>query len=442
MALIKEQEMDIMNFLQIIWRRKGLILIFLIVALLVGVFLNYLISPRYRATVSLLLTKPRYNFDFYRPGEPKIGTRPIPLESVEVLESLIKDGNLVNKVREALILKDNSYNQLKSEDLLSMINMRMDKDMGILDLKIDNNDPGTAAQIAEIWSSQLVEQIDNLDDKENKETRVFLKTELAQAQTDLTQAEQELKKFESRSSVELYQKELSAKINNLNNIELDLVKEVEMENEIKNYLAQVDKKIKGKNDSANSLVLANKLFLQNMQNRILRHENNFSEIKFDVDRGQIPEPRDMYPDNQITYRSDQIFQMDNSSQDFEQQISALTMILNSIISRKNYLRGYVPVLKKECRQLKEKYSQENLQKLQLKRVTDTARSTYAILVQKSEEMRVSAGTTTGQLKIIKAAAVPLNPYLPKKKINILVSLFFGLALGLMSAMTIERGRTE
>ncbi|MBI5554898.1 MAG: hypothetical protein HY920_03465 [Elusimicrobia bacterium] len=431
MSLFREQELNLIDILDVLWRRKAIMLLFIIVAVLLAVTLNSIMRPVYRASVSLLLSKPAYNINFYRPGDPKIETTPLPLESVEVLESIVKDGNLIQQVLTALQVKGAGYSELSPNDLPSMVTIRMDKNTGLLELKIDHRAPKAAAEIAAVWSEYLVDQVEALNRQENLETGKFVGKELEQAKANLTKMEDNLRKFETASSLELYQKELSANINQVSDLEQKAAKAEVMTTEIKNYLELLEKKTKEKGESSASLILANRIFLQDVQQRLLENDSFYNDIKFDENW------KTDYSSKQTSYYSSQVLQLDSLPQDFDQQVAALKMIRENLSNKKEYFNSYIPALKTLISRLKGKYSQENQRQAELKRLTETAKNTYTILTQKEAEIKVAAGSKLGQLRIIKAASVPWQPYWPKKKLNILVALMVSLVLGGFAALSLE-----
>lgn len=435
MSSFREQELNLLDILEVLWRRKSVILLFVAVALVLVVILNGIMKPVYRANVSLLLSKPIYNIDFYKLGDPKIETTPLPLQSVEVLENIVKDGNLVQKVLTSLQARQNEYSRLGQNDLQSMVSIRMDKDTGLLDLKIDHRDPKEAAEIADVWGSFLVDQVEALNSQENQAAGKFIAAEIEQAKESIRKVEAEAKIFESGSSLELYQKELSAKINQVAELEQRAVKAETIAGEISNYLTQLDLKIKEQGESSVSLMLANRLFLQDVQKRLLENDTFSTDIKLEED--WKTESDNTFKQSNSHYYSSQVLQFDNAPQDFTQQMTALRMIRDNLNNRKEYLVTYIPALKKDISQLKGKYSQENMRRAELNRLEETAKNTYSILTKKAEEVKVGAGTKLGQLRIIKAASVPLQPYLPKKKLNLLVALVISLILGGYAALSLE-----
>jgi Uncharacterized protein involved in exopolysaccharide biosynthesis len=311
----------------------------------------------------------------------------------------------------------------------------MDKETGLMDLKIDDTDPVKSAEIANYWSQYLIDQIEELNSQENRNAGTFVTKELEQAKINMAQVESNLKKFDGSSNLELYQKELSAKINQVTELEQKAAKAEVLSGEISNYLTQLDHRIKEQGESSVALLLANRMFLQDVQKRLLENESLSSDIGFDED--WKTETNNSSKQTTTNYYSNQVLQLDNAPQDFTQQVAALKMIRDNLSSRKEYLRSYLPALKAQISQLKGKYSQENLRKAELKRLSETAKNTYTILTQKEAEIKVSAGTKMGQLRIIKAASMPLLPYLPKKKLNVLVALVIGLVIGGYAALSME-----
>ncbi len=435
MSSFREQELNLIDILEVLWRRKAVLLLFIVVALVLAVTLNSIMKPVYRSSVSLLLSKPTYNIDFYKLGDPKIGTTPLPLQSIEVLESIVKDGTLIQKVLAALKSTGAQYAKLEPGELQGKVSIRMDKDTGLMDLKINDTDPVKSTEIANFWSQYLIDQVEELNSVENRNAGKFIAKELEQVKATMIQIESSLTKFDSSSNLELYQKEVSAKINRVAELEKKADKAEVIAGEIANYLGQLDKKTKEQGESNSVMVLANRLFLQDVQKRLLENDSFSSDIKLDEDWKS--ETENSPKQTSSNYYSSQVFQLDSVTQDFAQQVAALKMIMENLLNRKEYLNTYLPALKSQISQLKGKYSQENLKKAELKRLSETAKNTYTILTQKEAEIKVAAGTKLGQLRIIKAASIPLQPYLPKKKMNILVALVISLILGGYAALSME-----
>lgn len=431
-----EPERGVLDFLTLFWRRKWLILLFLGGALCCAFIFNQLVSPVYRASVSLLLSRPRYNFEFYRTGEPKIETTPLPLQSVEVFESLVKDGNLVSKVQAALQKRDNEFASLRMRDLMNVVRMSMNKDTGILELNFAYSHPQQVTEIANVWSTLLVDQIESLATGELTGIGEFVNAELTAAEKALQRAEEKFRRFEGKSKLEVYQQELSEKVNLIRNLVLKLDTYAILFNTVDEYLARSGAELKEKPGSENELVLANSLFLQNVVAQLSAQDDSSQAIQMDGLEGKTE-----IGGRGVSYFP-QVMRFEQSGPaDYSQQVTALYSIKKDISARLTYLTEYNNRLKKEAEIIKTKYSDENIKKIQLRRTVDVAKTTYTVLVQKNEEVKVAAGTQTGTLKIIKAASVPFEPYSPNKKRNIFVAAVVGLVFGIFAAL-IKEGRNS
>lgn len=426
------EKVDMTDVLNVIWKRKWVVFLFFSSALVSAFIFNTLATPVYRSSVSLLLGKPRYNFDFYRTGEPKIETAPLPLESVEVLESLIKDASLITKVQASLSKKGQNFSRLTVKDLMGLVKIRMDKETRILELSFDYSNPQEAAEIAAVWSGLLVDQIEDLATLEVKDTAEFVKGKLGEAKEALLRTEEAFRTFDGRSTLEMYQQQINGKVNLIRGLESRVDTYGILAHTIEDYLKKMIAEVKEKPETQNERMLANTLFLQNITAQLLEKDDALQSVQLEGLDGKVVVGGDG------TVFSPQLLQFEQSwPQDYNQQVVALKALQQDIDSRATFLKQYVKEIKKELKVLKANYSNENIKKIQLLRAAEVAKTTYTVLVHKNEEVSVAQGTTTGSLKILKAASAPFEPYLPNKKRNMLVAGLIGLTCGLLLAFMKE-----
>ena len=73
----------------------------------------------------------------------------------------------------------------------------------------------------------------------------------------------------------------------------------------------------------------------------------------------------------------------------------------------------------------------------LKREVDTNRQLYDGLLQRYKEIGVAGGVTTNNMSVVDRADVPGGPYKPNLALNLMLAMFFGLALGVVLALFFE-----
>lgn len=73
----------------------------------------------------------------------------------------------------------------------------------------------------------------------------------------------------------------------------------------------------------------------------------------------------------------------------------------------------------------------------LVREVDTNKSIYQTLLQRSKEIESMAGVSTGNINIVDRATLPIFPYKPDVKKNLLLAIVLGLMIGIGGALLME-----
>lgn len=97
------------------------------------------------------------------------------------------------------------------------------------------------------------------------------------------------------------------------------------------------------------------------------------------------------------------------------------------------LQGQVTGLTGDVLDLRDRSIQYNI----LQRELDTTRTLYEGLLQRYKEVGVSAGVTANNISIVDEATPPTAPSKPNLFLNIALSAFLGLGLGLTAALVLE-----
>jgi capsular exopolysaccharide synthesis family protein len=103
------------------------------------------------------------------------------------------------------------------------------------------------------------------------------------------------------------------------------------------------------------------------------------------------------------------------------------------LKREALLRQAFEQQKKKAMVMKEKAIQYNI----LKREADTNRDLYKGLLQRMKEAGISAGITASNIQLVDQAELPIRPYKPNKRLNLILALIVGLFLGVGIAFFFE-----
>jgi len=207
---IDEEEIDLRDYLEVIIRRKWIIIGVTLAAVIgAGIISFFALKPVYQATSIVMISRPKYQVEL----EPKIQTFiPSTELSLETYANLIKSGSIEQKVIEKISLNQ-PPNELTVEDLDKMLSVEIIKDTNLIRMNLEDSSPRRAMEIVNAWTSLFVKENEDLPLKEVKEAQVFVEKELESSQQALFKAEEGIREFNEKNKIDILEKEIEEILN-------------------------------------------------------------------------------------------------------------------------------------------------------------------------------------------------------------------------------------
>ena len=407
---INEEEIDLRDYLEVIVRRKWIIIgVTLAAVISAGMVSFFVLRPVYQATSILMVSKPKYQVEL----EPKIQTFiPSTELSLETYGNLIKSGNIEQKVIEKLSLNQ-PPNELTVEDLDKMLSVEIIKNTNLIKMSLEDNSPRRAMEIVNTWTNLFVKENEGLLLKEVREAQAFVKRELETSRQELFKAEEKMREFNERNKIDVLEKEIREILNKMVNYESRLA-DVKMS--IKKEEARIEQ--------INAILKKEERFLKLSKSII---EDPFLHQLMD----RIGRDEDVL---NLRFTSEELNPVyDNLAQ----ELASSMISLHSLKTEKSELEKNIANFKKNLEALKKELAQEKLTQSRLERVVEIARQTFGVLSQKAEEIKISLGATSNTVKVVSLATEPRSPIKPRKGQNILISGVLGLFVGVLVAFFVE-----
>ena len=407
---INEEEIDLRDYLEVIVRRKWIIIgVTLAAVISAGMVSFFVLRPVYQATSILMVSKPKYQVEL----EPKIQTFiPSTELSLETYGNLIKSGNIEQKVIEKLSLNQ-PPNELTVEDLDKMLSVEIIKNTNLIKMSLEDNSPRRAMEIVNTWTNLFVKENEGLLLKEVREAQAFVKRELEASRQELFKAEEKMREFNERNKIDVLEKEIREILNKMVNYESRLA-DVKMS--IKKEEARIEQ--------INAILKKEERFLKLTKSII---EDPFLHQLMD----RIGRDEDVL---NLRFTSEELNPVyDNLAQ----ELASSMISLHSLKTEKSELEKNIANFKKHLEALKKELAQEKLTQSRLERVVEIARQTFGVLSQKAEEIKISLGATSNTVKVVSLATEPRSPIKPRKGQNILISGVLGLFVGVLVAFFVE-----
>jgi len=258
MPEIQEEEIDLREYINVLLKRKGIIILIFLIAVITAALVSYFyLKPVYEASTILMISKPKYQVEL----EPKIQTQFTPEVSLATYESLVKDREIEEEVIKRLNLDQPPY-ELTPDNLQGMITIESLKNTNLIKMNLQAGEPKLAKDIANVWAALFVEKNKDLNLQESKEAQEFIEKQLKISEQSLSKIEEEIREFNETNNIDAMDKEITVKLDKI------------MANESR--LADV--KITIKKEEAN----IERIFQQLLQKRVECYQSKKADLELSI----------------------------------------------------------------------------------------------------------------------------------------------------------------
>jgi uncharacterized protein involved in exopolysaccharide biosynthesis len=211
MPEMHEEEIDLREYINVLLKRKGIIILIFLIAVITAALVSYFyLKPVYEASTILMISKPKYQVEL----EPKIQTQFTPEVSLATYESLIKDREVEEEVIKKLNLDQPPY-ELTPDSLQGMITIELLTNTNLIKMNLQAGDPKLAKDIANVWAALFIEKNKDLNLQESKEAQGFIEEQLKISNQNLSTIEEEIRKFNETNNIVAMDKEITVKLDKI-----------------------------------------------------------------------------------------------------------------------------------------------------------------------------------------------------------------------------------
>jgi len=461
-----EVEIDLKAYLRIMRKRIWVIVGVFVFILVTAAAITMKTRPMYKASTRILINKENPNVISF---EEVLQLDSKSTEYYETQYKIIKSRNLITKVIETLDLKNSTEflpddaddkNNLKTrvleivigfwEDVLDIAGKEKDESLEIaidseayenerlyqlfltrlaikpilksrlVDLEISGYNPRIITKITNTLASRYIEQ--NLENRlyASEDAAIWLDERLKGLQVKVETSERALQSYSRQIgivSIEDKRKSLDQQLDELNS---DVIK-------AKSKRIKLQTLYKNTQDPKFAKSLP-----QIIENRLIQtlHEKlaNLNDVQSKLgEKYGIKHPRMLQISSQIAKIQEMI---DIEVKKIHESI--YTQYQLALIDERSLIEA-LETQQEEASFVNEKSIGYGV----LKREADSNRQMYDILLKRLKETDMSQGLRTNNIRVIDKAVPPLEPYKPKKKLNLLLGVVLGLFGGIGLAFLIE-----
>lgn len=382
------EEISLRELIEILIKRKKIIILITVFAVLVAGILSYFIlSPQYEAKMILMTSNISEQFQNIEGNSDGNVTKVLdaisqyPSMNLETYRQQIKTPAVMTKTIEDLNLED----EYSIESLASKINLETVKDTDLITIKMQYTDPEKAAKIINKVGENFISVVES-----NAKERASKTSENIREQMEV-----EKKKYDE-ALVEL--KEFLSQPRNAAELELELNAKLEQITYFKTQLNELSIR-KDALDAAVEIAEKD----PNRSNRLIVRQDSTNSGAMNL-------------------------VLDESSNSLKIELAEVEASINSIKNKISEMQKDIESLQTE---LQEKKHKESL----VEQKVNIAQTTYEAFVKKYEELKVTESSKIGEasITVISKAYPSTKPVAPRKSLNLAISLVLGLMVGVFVA---------
>ncbi|MFW6252078.1 MAG: GumC family protein [Halanaerobium sp.] len=326
-----EYEIDLKEYIMLLWKNKffigGLVILAMIIAF---AYSTFMVEPVYQAKSTLLILPPRY-------------TTSLEVESfsIDTYRNLATTDSIKQKVIDDLDLRNENGERYSADQLDNMMNIEIlaseesdNGDAPLIELRVKSKDPEMAAEIANAWAENFMDDSKEIRQNEVLEEATVIQEQFEDTEEKLNNLKSDLLEFNKENRLELLSQRLDNKKDKLNEHDkkiLDLEKQLGSKNaEFKNINSQLDKMEQDGDwiGELNNRDYDNDNYnLLKIKDRFVNYQNKLKTFNQDNDltllQGEIESVR-----NNINEYQNKISELENSLVDLKEENEELTRVLD------------------------------------------------------------------------------------------------------------------
>jgi succinoglycan biosynthesis transport protein ExoP len=467
----KEKQIDLMEYWQMIVKRKWVIVSLIVIFILVAAVFSFTTTPLYRARATILIKEPSsrmlsiqemfssFPYQRYDFMNQNLNTQLKILTSRSLAERVARKMNLsarpefqaLGKSKMNLIQTVKNFFSFrwlfrmispksKTETqgiqpkfrtdpdamyayfILGGISVNPISDTRVVELSYASPYPVLAADIVNILAEEFIDYSIEMRYEATQEASQFLNEQIAQLREELAAKENELQRYGQEKELYFLSDSESTVLNKFADLNTAMTQaQIERINAESAYRELKDLNV----DSLPQFV--NNTLIQNLKTQYTNIKNEYEE------KSKIFKPN--YPE-MIKLRAKLDSMKDELKSEIQKAVGAAETEYRSALKKEASLRSLLESQRKDVFKMNSNAILYNSLKIEV----ENKRMLLNSLVAKQNETLVSArlgGLRTSDIKILDKALVPTAPFSPNTRKNILLALFLGLFIGIGLAFLLE-----
>lgn len=445
-------QQELIRFFEILFRKKWLIFLFMILFVVPAVYINRTTKPIYKATTKLVFefkenTITELNRNSYSLNSTYIKNLTEEIESWSLAEEVTK--SLPANILAGFIDLEDRGREYSIPELTDVLKDHISSGSvpksDIILIHAEVFDKNAAALIANKTADMLIERKLKARMGDADHAKKTIQEQLEVYRSKVAQSELKLREYKEshqitnldQESTEIFKRITEAEVE-YNNLLTSLHASEERLKFVKNKLNNT------RADLVPSITTITSPWIQKLKDKLVDLQVQYTNLQVQNYSKNHPKMQELSQQIEETKKSLQeetlkiakgettIDPLSQIQKDLE-EVSYLEAEIHTFKARENALRGVLDGYNLILLEL----PQKELELGQLIRDKDVADKIYTMLLEKYEAAKITAAEKVGNLRVIDPARPPQNPLFPNKKLNLIIGIFLGFMIGVGLSLIIE-----
>ena len=403
-----EHEVELRDYINVLVRRKKLIISITLVAVLISGILSYFVLPPvYEASGSLLVNPKGATVNITRSEDLLSPLSYLPQISVATYKEIVKSKDIEKKVFDELNLSSPPYN-LTLSDFDGLINVINPTNTTLIKVSVQYKNQDLAYKIAKSILNETLLYITDLNTTQFQSSRSQLEEQFLNARKELETAQKALADFNSqKDNLDSLERERVSYVSALNSYLSDLLL---LNSQIAQYESQLSSTRAELKKESKYLTLEKSIIDDPLLSQLAQQLVNENIIYLSGLKVNSEETNPIYGD-------------------LRSKEENYTITLSGLKAKKTSLENLAETAQEKIYQLDEAINSKQLALNDLNRKVDMAQTYYLTM---SSNYLQSSFTPLSPVTISEEPVLPEKPMKPNKKLNVVIAgvaaLFFSILL--------------
>ncbi len=437
--IYEEDTIDLREYWQALMRRKWIVIIIFIAAVVSAALASQFMTPIYEATTSIMVQDKNASMGqlSFLEGAGVV-SKNVNQNYVEVLKSR----TLALRAAE-MMGRHYDPNSAELAAFRNSIAIQLVSGTDAIRIKVQSPDRNEARDIANTLVEAFIEHNQEVNTEEARSARFFIEDQLKGVEADLRKAEDELRSFKEKEKVVAPSEEGKAILTRLTELEKAKAETTVTMNEAQRQLDEYRKKLKAEQPTtvASTTISNNPLFSQykvrlaDLETQLVITEQQYTSDhpRVAAIKAEIASVRAQMDKEVERIVSSETMAANPNYQTMLGQTIRLEVDIAAQQAKQKALDSQIGQVEKSLTTLPDK----EVKLTRLMRNQSVLESVFLLLKNKYEEYKITEAVKASGVQRLDEAITPQSPVKPRKKMNVAIAGFLGLFVGVGMVFMLE-----